>query len=166
MEGKGWFVIYGILALLAMYLFIAQQSQAGQIKQLRADVAQLSNTQQSTPTSEVVTSDSPSPDPESSPNLSNALGRDQKRQADLVTIQAALSKYYAEKKSYPNSLQQLVPQYLASLPKDPLSPKYSYRYVKTPSGYKLTAYLETSDYPDDRADGKQDHTLTFTEKTS
>ncbi len=164
MEGKGWFVIYGVLALLVIYLFIAQQSQAGRIRQLQADVAQLSNASQgSTPSAAPTTS--PSPAASSSPNLSNALGRDQRREQDLMTITAALNKYNAEKKSYPDSLSQLVPAYLDSLPKDPLSPKYAYRYVKTPTGYKLTAYLETSDYPDDRKDGKPDHILTFTEKT-
>jgi type II secretory pathway pseudopilin PulG len=163
MEGKGWFVIYGILALIIIYLFIAQQSLGGKVNQLQADVAALRNAQQA-PAPEP--SSSSSPGAEQSPNLSNAAGRDQQREDDLRTINEALKKYYDQKKQYPNSLQQLVPNYLASLPKDPLSPKYSYRYVKTPTGYSLTAYLETSDYPDDRADGKQDHILTFTEKTS
>lgn len=164
MEGKGWFIIYGVLALLVIYLFIAQQSQAGRIKQLQADVAQLGNANQ-TSAPPVTPAASASPEASSSPDLSNALGRDQRRAQDLRTISAALNKYYTEKKSYPDSLSQLVPTYLDSLPKDPLSPKYLYRYVKTSTGYKLTAYLETSDYPDDRKDGKQDHILTFTEKT-
>lgn len=164
MEGKGWFVIYGILALVAIYLFIAQQSLAGKVNQLQADVVQLRNVAPAQPTPEATASESPAPQPSS--NLSSALGRDQKRADDLSAIAGALNKYYQEKKSYPNSLQQLVPTYLPSLPKDPLSPKYDYRYVKTPTGFRLTAYLETSDYPDDREDGKQDHILTVTEKTS
>lgn len=163
MEGKGWFVIYGILALFAVYLFVAQQSLAGKVNQLQADVAQLRNSAQEPPAPEPSASESPGPI--ESPNLSNALGRDQKRAEDLDTIVAALQKYRDEKKSYPNTLQQLVPTYLASLPNDPLSPKYSYRYVKTQNGFRLTAYLETSDYPDDREDGKQDHILTVTEQT-
>jgi type II secretory pathway pseudopilin PulG len=162
MEGKGWFVIYGILALLVIYLFIAQQFQSGRIKQLQADVAQLSNAAPSPTTSPATAS----PEATQSPNVSNALGRDDQRKADLATIAAALNKFKAAKGYYPNSLQQLVPDYLDSLPKDPLSPKYSYRYVKTPTGFRVTAHLETSDYPDDRTDGKADHILTVTEKTS
>lgn len=162
MEGKGWFIIYGILALLVIYLFVAQQSQAGRIKQLQADVAQLRGVGQ---TSAPPATPAASPEPSSSPDLSNALGRDQRREQDLGTISAALNKYQAEKKSYPDSWSQLSPTYLDSIPKDPLSPKYSYRYLKTQTGYKLTAYLETSNYPDDRRDGKADHILTFTEKT-
>ncbi len=126
-------------------------------------MAQLRNASQTEPAPEPEASDSPAP--EGSPNLSNALGRDQKREDDLGAIAAALQKFYDEKHYYPNSLQQLVPNYLDSLPSDPLEPKYSYRYVKTPTGFRLTAYLETSDYPDDRADGKQDHILTVTEQT-
>lgn len=164
MEGKGWFIIYGILALITIYLFIAQQSLAGKVNQLQADMAQLRNAPQEQPSPETAASDSP--EPLESPNLSNALGRDQKRAADLGEISVALQKFYDEKRSYPNSLQQLIPDYLSSLPTDPLSPKYNYRYVKTPTGYRLTGYLETSDYPDDRADGKQDHILTVTENSS
>ena len=164
MEGKGWFVIYGILALIVIYLFVAQQSLSGQVNQLQADIAQLRNVSQEAPVPEPSSSESAAP--EESPDLSNALSRDQKREQDLAALSEALQKYQAAKKSYPNSLQQLVPDYLSSLPTDPLSPKYSYRYVKTPTGYRLTAFLETSDYPDDRADGKQDHILTVTESSS
>lgn len=164
MEGKGWFIIYGVLALVVVYLFIAQQSLNANVKQLQADVQQLKGAGVETP--EVESSESPSPEASEGPDLSSATGRDEKRKADMIALNAALGQYKSQKGSYPNTLQQLVPDFLTDLPKDPLSPKYQYRYTKTPSGFRLTCYIEQTDYPDDKnSDGKSDHILTITEKT-
>ena len=165
MEGKGWFIIYGVLALVTVYLFIAQQSLNGNVKQLQADVAQLRTGQQTT---EPVAEESPSaePNPVETPDLSTAAGRDAKRKTDLKTINEALTKFYAEKNVFPKSLQELVPTYLAEALRDPLSPKYSYRYVKSGDGFRLTAYIEEDGDAEDRSsDGKADHIYLITEQT-
>ncbi|MSU76321.1 hypothetical protein EXS54_02545 [Patescibacteria group bacterium] len=165
MEGKGWFIIYGVLVLVVVYLFITQQSLNANIKQLQADVTQLKSANQATPQAE--TTESASPDATPSPDLATAKGRDAKRKSDVLALNAALAQYHTEKGSYPKTLQELVPDYLTELPKDPDSPKYTYRYQRVGNGYRLTCYIEENDYPDDRnSDGKQDHIFTITEKTT
>lgn len=164
MEGKGWFIIYGVLALIVVYLFIAQQSLNANVKQLQADVSQLKSTSVETPSAE--SSESPSPEASAGPDLSTAAGRDAKRKADLVAINAALKEFQSDRSSYPQTLQELVPDFLTEIPKDPLSPKFNYRYQRTASGFRLTFYVEDPDNPDDKqSDGKQDRIFTVTEKT-
>ncbi len=77
------------------------------------------------------------------------------RKTDMVNLKTALNKYYNAKQSYPTSisisktsdidtpLKALVPDYISSLPIDPLSPTYYYGY-KSADGktFELTAVLE------------------------
>lgn len=77
------------------------------------------------------------------------------RKTDMVNLKTALNKYYNAKQSYPTSisvsktsdidtpLKVLVPDYISSLPIDPLSPSYYYGY-KSVDGktFELTAVLE------------------------
>ena len=89
-----------------------------------------------------------------------AKARDARRAQDLRTFQAALELYYENNQHYPiweagggfqdsaassTLAAALVPDYLSSLPKDPLIKKYVYYYKSDSTGslYKGIAYLET-----------------------
>lgn len=165
MEGKGWFIVYGVLALVVIYLFIAQQSLNANVRQLQADVSQLkAPTVTDEPQPEQT--ESPAPEATGAADLTTAEGRDAQRRADLVAINAALREYQADRGSYPDTLQALVPDFLTDVPKDPLSPKFNYRYQKTSSGFRLTFYVEDPNNPEDqKSDGKQDRIFTVTERT-
>jgi general secretion pathway protein G len=80
----------------------------------------------------------------------NRKARDGRRQSDLEQIRTALEIYRSENSFYPNSLDQLVPDYSKSLPSDPRQPEYDYYYL--PSGdntdYELCAHLELDDDED------------------
>lgn len=59
--------------------------------------------------------------------LKNA--RDAKRQSDLRSIQSALEQYYADQRSYPDSLSLLSSDskvYITTIPKDPRGTNYHY----------------------------------------
>jgi len=80
---------------------------------------------------------------------------DATRKTDLVNLKTALTKYFDAKQSYPisttfsktsdpdTSLKVLVPDYISSLPVDPLSPNnwYGYKSIDGKS-FTLTAVLE------------------------
>jgi hypothetical protein len=80
---------------------------------------------------------------------------DATRKTDLINLKTALKKYYNAKQSYPTSitlsktsdpdspLKVLVPDFIASLPIDPLSPNNYYGY-KSEDGktFEITAVLE------------------------
>ncbi|HYF13002.1 MAG TPA: type II secretion system protein [Candidatus Paceibacterota bacterium] len=82
-------------------------------------------------------------------------GRDAKRIADVKNIQLSLALYHNDNLRYPHSLSQLVPTYLASVPKDP-DPNRTYIYVGLMPGgancgvgskYHLGARLELATNP-------------------
>ena len=77
-------------------------------------------------------------------------------------IRQALVKYQQANQQYPNSLNELVTEFLPAVPTDPLAPKFTYRYAKIGSGYRLTAALESPSDADDAADGKKDRIYTLT----
>jgi hypothetical protein len=54
----------------------------------------------------------------------------------LTSVGLALAHYKAERRSFPDRLQDLVPDYVASVPIDPHSEK-PFRYRKTEEGYRL-----------------------------
>lgn len=166
MEGKGWFVIYGLLVFFAFYLFLAQQQQNGKIKDLRQEVASLKQ-QLTTPTPPAAESGE-SASPEATPDLSTPQARDKQRKSDLAATAGALNEYQRDNGSFPTERKILVSKYLKTLPEDPLSPKYSYRYRKTDSGFVLTCVLETKNDPDDvkGTDTKRDQVYTVTEKST
>ncbi len=68
--------------------------------------------------------------------------RDGKRKTDLEQIRSALEMCRADIGSYPDSLPGACSNYL-SVPTDPLSPTYQYRYNGSANSYTLCAYLET-----------------------
>lgn len=97
----------------------------------------------------------PSPSPTITTPVIVVNRNDSIRKTDLVNLKTALTKYYTAKQSYPTSisvsktsdidtpLKVLVPDYISSLPIDPLSPSYYYGY-KSADGktFELTAVLE------------------------
>jgi len=96
------------------------------------------------------------------PNLTQirAKARDAKRVEDLRQLQTALEMYYSDYNHYPvwtsgclnasgspllsGGAYALVPDYMGSLPKDPLPSKYCYYYKSDSTGgnFKIAAYLE------------------------
>ncbi len=165
MTGRGWLVIYGLLLMLVVFLFISQLSVNSDLDRLNKQVAALQTALQEQPTPQAAASLEPSPTASPSPDLSTPAARDAKRKADLAQIQTALAAYFKDKKTYPTELKELTPQFIAVLPTDPLSPKYTYRYKKTTSGFELTCYIESSNDPDDPKDGKKDNAYLVTQKT-
>ncbi len=72
--------------------------------------------------------------------------RDGKRKADIEQIRAALEMYRADDVNgrYPSSLSSLTPDYIKTLPEDPVS-GYNYKYNRLiTTTYCLCAYLESS----------------------
>lgn len=69
--------------------------------------------------------------------------RDQQRFNDLNIIKQALEMYRRDKTSYPDSLESLIPDYLESVPDDPL-PQRIYQYKKSSSSYLICAKKEGS----------------------
>lgn len=167
MEGKGWFVIYGLLVFFAFYLFFSQREANNRVEELEAQVAALqADTPEATLTPEP--SDSPEPNPSTSPDLGTTQSRDTQRKEDVKKIRQALSTWRKERKTYPAELKELSPQYLAELPVDPLSPKFSYRFRRSSANsFILTSVLESKDDPEDTSgvDTKRDGVYTLTEKS-
>lgn len=95
-----------------------------------------------------------SPGLDSSPRVTTNVN-DETRKNDLASIKDALKKYFAVKAEYPvsatlvktsdsNSVlsQAIVPTYLESLPKDPLTPNFYYGYKSDGQTFEITAVLE------------------------
>jgi hypothetical protein len=73
----------------------------------------------------------------------NGVSRDAERDSVYAQLQAGLKRYYDDKKRYPNSLSELVPDYIEYVPRDPKSNKpYGYRLVGT-NDYRFCIYFET-----------------------
>jgi len=90
---------------------------------------------------------------------------DAKRKTDLSNIKVALKAYYQAKQTYPvaavsqktsdlnNALTALVPDYITTLPVDPLSPVNYYSYVSDGKTFTLTCALEDRTDSSGRAAG-------------
>ena len=74
--------------------------------------------------------------------------RDARRKSDLSKLKNVLEDYYNDKKCYPSSLNQLVPDYIGQLPTDPL-PSQSYAYY--PDGCDKYRIYTNLDYKKDSA---------------
>lgn len=68
--------------------------------------------------------------------------RDGKRMSDLEAARSALEMYRSDNDVYPDDPNDLVPDYLGSLPEDPEAPDYRYRYNSDGSTYCLCVHLE------------------------
>lgn len=74
---------------------------------------------------------------------SGASSRDDQRQTDITIVQNALTAYYQKGQRYPNTLDQLVPAFLSSLPRDPQTgAEYSYKQINGGANYELCASFE------------------------
>lgn len=166
MEGKGWFVVYGILLLAVVYLIFSVASISGKVNELQADVAGLKD--QSATVEEVAPQPTPraSAAPSVPPNdLTTPAGRDAQRKQDLKTVTEAITAFREATGAYPAGLNELTPAYLERVPKDPSSPQFDYRYRRTDAGFVLTSVLEQGGDPDDvTGDGKADKIFTITER--
>lgn len=73
--------------------------------------------------------------------------RDARRIRDLALIQRHIKTYMERNGKYPGILEELVPEYIADMPRDPKNQK-SYHYeLKTRSRYVLSAELENRQHP-------------------
>ena len=78
-----------------------------------------------------------------------ALGSyDVTRQEDLTQIQSGLQTYFGVYSTYPDSLEQLSPDYLPTLPLDPLT-QQPYQYQVRPDGYdyQICVQMTQTDSP-------------------
>ncbi|MDD5342483.1 MAG: hypothetical protein PHI73_04075 [Patescibacteria group bacterium] len=128
-------LIGGILVLLYFILF-PMKSHEGNIN-INSDIGTTDN-QNSDTNANINTNAQPSI-PTSGPLYDVAKARDVKRLADIRTLFTALQSYYGEKGSYPNSLQDLVPEYLGGLPQNPTPGGVDYNY--TPIGVQPATFF-------------------------
>lgn len=97
----------------------------------------------------------PTPTPTVSVPVIVVNKNDATRKTDLINLKTALNQYYNVKQAYPvsisvsktsdtdSALKVLVPDYIPSLPIDPLSPTYYYGYKSADgTSFELTAVLE------------------------
>jgi len=69
---------------------------------------------------------------------------DIQRKQDIEQLNSAISLYYSKNQIYPQSLSKLVPQYIASIPKDPeTQTEYSYRVSIDFKNFEVWAVLDT-----------------------
>lgn len=163
MVGKGWFVIYALLVFFVFYLFLSQRQQAADIRALQVELTRL---QPDNPTPFPTETALPTPSPADT-DITTTEGRDKKRKQDIEKIRTGLIAYHKEKKSYPTDYKLIAPQYIDTLPADPLDPKHTYYYRRpTPGTFILGCVLENKNDPDDAKDGKADGFHTLTEKST
>lgn len=71
------------------------------------------------------------------------VDRDKQRETDIVKVRTAIDGYYASQKSYPETLQGLVPKYLQAVPLDPKTGAgYTYRTLNQNQSYELCVNFE------------------------
>lgn len=72
-----------------------------------------------------------------------SAARDTQRSTDEAVLQKAITAYYQKNYRYPDSLNNLVPEFLQSLPHDPGSgAEYSYKPVDVNNNYQLCITYE------------------------
>lgn len=70
--------------------------------------------------------------------------RDRQRETDVIKIRSAVDAYYIAKNSYPAKLDELVPEYMQSIPLDPKTGAfYAYRLINENKAYELCVTFET-----------------------
>ena len=73
---------------------------------------------------------------------SRLVARDGQRKTELEQIRSALEIYRTDNGSYPTDWDDLVPDYMGSLPEDPLPNSYDYEYSSDGVTYTICAHLE------------------------
>ena len=70
--------------------------------------------------------------------------RDVQRETDVVKLRNGLASYYAARSGYPQSLSNLAPDFLPSIPQDPATgASYTYKALDGTSNYTLCVNFET-----------------------
>ncbi|MFH1749621.1 MAG: hypothetical protein ABH837_01870 [bacterium] len=69
---------------------------------------------------------------------------DVQRMTDLQALETSLANFYSTSFSYPDSLEDLVPDYVSSIPQDPETFD-EYGYEQLGSGYRLYCILSDKD---------------------
>ena len=70
--------------------------------------------------------------------------QDQQRKNDIATINSALKSFFLKEKKAPDSLKELVPDYLGQMPSDPTTQKeYSYRPAGDKKSWTVAATLSS-----------------------
>ena len=76
-------------------------------------------------------------------NTARLKSRDARRVADIKQIQLAMQLFYDASSTYPTTLAELVPVYIATQPKDPVGQvAYPYDRLNNGSSYAVCANLE------------------------
>lgn len=75
-----------------------------------------------------------------------AIERDKQRLADVKSLRDALAKFFNEKESYPEKLEELAPAYLSSIPVDPMGDQAKVPYTYTPIGSLPATYYDLGYY--------------------
>jgi hypothetical protein len=88
----------------------------------------------------------------------SADARDARRLSDLSRLRAALDLYKKREGTYPVKLSDLISEYMATIPSDPLTKK-QYRYTRTTKSYVLSAELENKKNPILKQDANPSNTL-------
>jgi hypothetical protein len=72
-----------------------------------------------------------------------STGRDIKRQSDATIIENGLTQYFQKTQHYPDTLDEMVPGTLSSVPRDPQSgAEYSYQPLENNDNFKLCIVYE------------------------
>lgn len=76
-------------------------------------------------------------------NTARQKSRDARRVADIKQIQLAMQLYYDASSTYPQTLADLVPTYIATQPRDPVGQvAYPYDWIDDGASYAVCANLE------------------------
>ncbi len=76
-------------------------------------------------------------------NTARQKSRDAKRVADIKQVQVALELYFDDNRAYPATTASLAPNYIPTIPVDPLGAAYSYASLATAcTSYHLGIALE------------------------
>ncbi len=78
------------------------------------------------------------------PNKALMQARDTQRASDIATINISLKRYQVDNDRYPNTLEDLVPEYLKQIPQDPVNKtNYNYRVEFDGEDYQLCVDFES-----------------------
>jgi hypothetical protein len=73
----------------------------------------------------------------------HASGRDVKRQSDATIIENGLTQYFQKYQQYPDTLDEMAPDTLSNIPRDPQSgAEYSYQPLDANTNFKLCINFE------------------------
>ncbi len=77
-------------------------------------------------------------------NNARTRSRDARRLADLDQVRLAAELYFDQNREYPAALDDLAPDFIATVPTDPLGDAYVYELASSTTTYCLGTELENS----------------------